>query len=74
MLLSTFFFHGQFYKVKFSLGVLGLPSGSNGKEYACSAGDSGSVPELGRSSGEGNGSHSSTLTWKILWREEPGGL
>ena len=24
--------------------------------------------------GEGNGTHSSTLPWRILWTEEPGGL
>ena len=24
--------------------------------------------------GEGNGNHSSTLTWKILWMQEPGRL
>ena len=24
--------------------------------------------------GEGNGTHSSTLVWKIPWTEEPGGL
>ena len=24
--------------------------------------------------GEGNGTHSSTLAWKIPWAEEPGGL
>ena len=29
---------------------------------------------LGRSPGEGNGIHSSTLAWKISWMEEPGGL
>ena len=29
--------------------------GSDGKESACNAGDPGSIPELGRSSGEGNG-------------------
>ena len=52
----------------------GFPSGSNGKEYAYNAGDSGSIPELGRSPGEGNGSHSSILAWKILWTEEAGGL
>ena len=34
---------------------LGFPSGSDGKEYACNAGDLGSVPGLGRSPGEGNG-------------------
>ena len=30
----------------------GFPGGSAGKESACSAGDLGSVPELGRSPGE----------------------
>ena len=29
--------------------------GSDGKESACNAGDLGSIPELGRSPGEGNG-------------------
>ena len=33
----------------------GFPGGSDGKESACNAGDWGSVPGLGRSSGEGNG-------------------
>ena len=33
----------------------GLPCSSNGKESACNVGDPGSVPGLGRSSGEGNG-------------------
>ena len=32
-----------------------FPGGSNGKESACNAGDQGSIPELGRSPGEGNG-------------------
>ena len=33
----------------------GFPGGSDGKESACNAGDPGSFPDLGRSSGEGNG-------------------
>ena len=33
----------------------GLPGGSDGKESVCNAGDLGSIPGLGRSSGEGNG-------------------
>ena len=33
----------------------GFPCGSAGKESACSAGDLGSIPGLGRSPGEGNG-------------------
>ena len=39
-----------------------------------SAGDASSVPELGRSPGEGNGHHSSILAWRIPWIEETGGL
>ena len=38
-----------------SHGVMGFPSGSAGKESACNAGDPGSIPGLGRSSGEGIG-------------------
>ena len=47
------------------------------KESACNAGDSagaeGSTPGLGRSPGEGNGTHFSILTWKIPWIEEHDG-
>ena len=35
--------------------VFGQSGGSDGKESACSAGDTGSIPGLGRSPGEGNG-------------------
>ena len=35
--------------------ALDFPCGSAGKESACSAGDLGSIPELGRSPGEGKG-------------------
>ena len=34
---------------------MGFPCGSDGKESAYSAGDLGSIPESGRSSGEENG-------------------
>ena len=34
---------------------VGFPRSSVGKEFACNAGDPGSTPGLGRSSGEGNG-------------------
>ena len=33
----------------------GFPSGSDGKEFACNAEDLGSIPESGRSPGDGNG-------------------
>ena len=39
----------------FPMMVGGFPGDSDGKESACSAGDPGSNPGLGRSSGEGNG-------------------
>ena len=38
-----------------SITVMGFPGGSNGKESACSVGDLGSIPGLGRSPGGGNG-------------------
>ena len=34
---------------------LGFPGGSDGKESACNVGNLGSVPQLGRSPGEGHG-------------------
>ena len=36
------------------LGELGFSDGSHGKESACSAGDPNSIPDSGRSPGEGN--------------------
>ena len=35
--------------------IVRLPEGSDGKESAYNAGDPGSIPGLGRSSGEGSG-------------------
>ena len=35
--------------------VRGFPGGSDSKESACNIGDPGSISELGRSPGEGNG-------------------
>ena len=42
-----------------NLGI--FPGGSDGKASAYNAGDLGSIPGSGRSPGEGNGTHSSTL-------------
>ena len=50
-----------------------LFGGSDGKESACSVGDPGLIPGWEKSSGEGNGSHSSILAWRIPWTEESGG-
>ena len=47
-----------------------FPGGSDGKAFAYNVGDPGSIPGLGRSSGEGNGNPLSTLAWKIPWTEE----
>ena len=35
--------------------IIGLPGGSDGKEYGCNLGDPGSIPGSGRSPGEGHG-------------------
>ena len=51
-----------------------FPGGSEDKASACHVRDSGSIPGLGRSPGEGKGTHSSTLARRIPWTEEPGGL
>ena len=53
---------------------MGFSGGSEGKESASNVGVVGSVPGLGRSSGEGNGYHYSILSWRIPWTEEPGRL
>ena len=52
--------------------MLDFPGGSNGKASVYNAGDPGSNPRSGRSPGEENGNHSSTIAWKIPWTEEPG--
>ena len=51
-----------------------VAGGSDGKESTCKVGDLGSIHGSGRSTGEGNGNHSSILSWRIPRTEEPGGL
>jgi len=53
---------------------LGFPGSLVGKESTCNAGDPGSVPVLGRSSGEGNSNPLHFLAWEIPLTEEPGRL
>ena len=53
---------------------LGVPGGSVVKNPPASAGDTGSVPESGRSPRGRNGSPSGILVCEIPWSEEPGGL
>ena len=48
------------------------PCSSVGKESACSAGDLGSILGQDNHLEKGNATHSSILTWRIPWTEEPG--
>ena len=50
-----------------------IPGSSDGKEFAYNA-DLGFILGLGRSLGEGSGSHFSILAWRIPQTEEPCGL
>ena len=45
----------QHHPLGFERAQLEFPCSSVGKEFACSSGDPGSIPGLGRSPGEGNG-------------------
>ena len=54
--------------------IEGFPWWLRGKEIDCNAGDSGSIPGSGRSSGGAMATYSSILAWRIPWAEEPGGL
>ena len=58
-----------------------FPGGSVVKNPPANAVDSGLIPGLGRSPGEGSGNHPSILAmerilcpWKIPWTEMPGAL
>ena len=58
-------------------GFIGFPGSSVVKNLPANSGDTGdmgSIPGSGRSPGGGNGTRSSSLAWKIPWREKPGGL
>ena len=46
--------------------VMGFPHSSVGKEPACNAGDPGSIPQSGRSTGEGTG-YPLQYSWASLW-------
>ena len=52
-----------------------FPGGSDSKESVYNAGDPGSIPRSGRSPEKGiDYLHSSILSWRIPWTEEPGRL
>ena len=54
----------------------GFSDGSDGKEFACNVGDPSLIPGSGRSDPleKGMATHSSILSWRIPWTEEPGTL
>ena len=57
-----------------TISAKGFSGGSGGKASACSAGDLGSIPGSGGSPGEGSGTHSSTLAWRVPRTGEPSRL
>ena len=52
---------------------LGFPGGSDSKESACNVGDLGSIPGLENALEKEMATHSSILTWRVLWTEYPWG-
>ena len=55
-------------------GKKGFPGGSDGKDSACNAGDSGSIPGSEDPLEKDMATHSSILAWGIPWTVEPGEL
>ena len=68
--LTHFWIYSEILKQILELlcAILGFPGGSDDKESACSAGDLGSIPGLGRTSG---GGHGNTFQYSCL--ENPHG-
>ena len=62
------------YPLDLSTSLKGFPGGSAVKASAWNAGDLGSIPGSGRSLEKEMATHSSTLAWRIPWREKPGRL
>ena len=52
---------------------MGFPGGSDGKEFACNAGDQGSILGGEDPLEKGTATYSSILAWKIPWIEKPAG-
>ena len=49
---------------------MGFSDGSDGKEYACNAGDQGTIPDWEDPLEEGMETHSSILAWRIPMDKE----
>ena len=54
--------------------LLGFPDGSDGKESACKAGEMDLILGWEDPLEKGMATHSSILSWRIPWTEEPDGL
>ena len=54
--------------------LVGFPGGAVIKNLSVNAGDTGSIPGLGRSPGGRNATCSGILAWRSPWTENPGGL
>ena len=67
-------FHSAKLKFHTQCSLLGLPRWLRGKESACQAADTGSIPGSRSSPEKKMATHSSVLAWEILWTEEPDGL
>ena len=52
---------------------MGFPDGSEGKEFACNAGNMGLISGLERSLEKGMATHFSIYVQRIPWTEEPSG-
>ena len=55
-------------------GIQSFPGGSDGKAFACNAGDLGLILDWEDPLEKQMATDSSTLAWKIPWMEEPGRL
>ena len=51
---------------------LGVPGGSDSKEFACNTGDPGSFLGQENPLGKRMTTHSSIFAWRILWKQESG--
>ena len=60
--------------LRINMHIVDFPGGSDGKVSVYNAGDPGLIPGSGRSLEKEMATHSSTITWKIPWTEEPGRL
>ena len=75
LLFYFFIFVAISRKIKVGLVVTNPnPGSSDGKECACNARDTGSIPESGRSLEKERVSHFKILVQSIPWTEKPGGL